>query len=147
MNKKQILLIVVVLLLGTGIFILINKKSKNNPGFDDKTKWTDHSQKLKNLEKKMQDLSSEIKNEMGKGLCKYDDDCYVVGLGVETCDGYNNFLVYSTRDTNEPELLHLVNQFNKTNQEFNETSLTVLRCGEKAKSPRCVDNRCTVSQR
>jgi hypothetical protein len=143
-NKKNVLIFVLVLLLASIVIFFITKTSNENPGFDDKSKWENHEDKLKSLEQKMQEMSAEVKKRMGKGQCKYDDDCHVVGLGLKTCDGYKNFLIYSSKDTNEPELLYFVEQFNLTNKEFNELSLAVASCGEKPKIPYCKDNRCTV---
>ena len=127
-KQKQTFLFIAIITLGIGLFMLISQKSRHNPDFDNKSTWSDHSKKLKDLEEKMKNLSEEIKQQMGKGSCKFDGDCQVVGLGVKTCDGYMNFLVYSPRDTDEPELLRLVRDFNQTNQQFNELSLTVPCC-------------------
>ena len=144
-NKKNVFIFVFVILFASLVIFLITKASNKNPGFDDKAKWENHEEKLKSLEQKMQNLSAEIKQRMGKGQCKYDDDCHVVGSGLKTCDGYKKFLVYSSKDTNEPEMLYFIEQFNLANKEFNELSLTVASCGEKPKIAYCKDNRCTVS--
>jgi hypothetical protein len=141
---KRILSYAVVLLLGVGVFYLISTKSKKNPGFDDKSKWEGHNDKLIVLEQKMKSLSTEIKANMGNGKCEYDYECRVAGLGVKTCGGYKNFIVYSIKDTEESELLSLIGQFNQASEDFNEFSINVPGCGEQAKQPYCLTNRCTI---
>lgn len=148
MNKlKRILLFSTIFALGIGVFYIINKKSNRNPNFEDKSAWKSHEEKLKFYETKMQNLSDEIKKNVGKGACEYDYECQVRGLGVKTCDGYSNYVIYSTKDANELELLNAIDEFNKANQEFNQLSMNVPSCGEKAKEPSCYDNRCTVARR
>lgn len=143
---KRMFGLIIVILLGIYVFTIIGKKSKDNRGFDDKAAWTGHTEKLKFLEKKLQSLSDEIKKRVGEGECEYDHECHVVGLGIKTCDGYNNFLVYSTKDAPEYELLTLVEEFNSTSNDFNELSINVPNCGNKPKTPYCENKRCTVGK-
>lgn len=143
---KRFFGIIVVILLGVYIFAVIGKKSKNNPGFDDKAAWSGHGERLQLIEKKLKALSDEIKKKVGDGDCEYDHECHVVGLGVKTCDGYNDFLVYSTKDAAEFELLTLVEEFNNASKDYNELSLNVPSCGNQPKTPFCYNKRCTVGQ-
>lgn len=143
---KKIISFFAIIAFGVFIFYQISTKSKKNPGFDDKSTWSEHDGKLKVLEQKMKDVSAEIKAHMGQGKCEYDYECRVVGLGAKTCDGYSNFLIYSTKDTEEAQLLGMVEEFNKANEEFNHHSINVQGCGEKAKTPTCHNNQCTVSR-
>lgn len=142
---KRFLGIALVLALGVVIFNIIGRKSQKNRGFDDKLSWTSHTEKLKTIESTMKSLSEEIKKKTGDGSCDYDHECHVAGLGVKTCDGYLNFLVYSTKGITEFELLTLVEDFNKASEEFNELSLNVANCGNPPKEAHCLNKRCTVA--
>lgn len=141
---KKILSFTVILLIGFVVFYSISKKSKNNPGFDDKSAWSGHNDKLKIYEENMKDFSTKIKSSFGNGVCDYDYECRVAGLGIQTCGGYSNFIVYSVKDTDESQLLGFVSDFNQANEKFNELSMNVPGCGEKAKTPYCLNNKCTV---
>lgn len=141
---KKILSFGLILSIGVIVFYFISIKSKKNPGFDDRSAWSGHNEKLEDIEKKMKDISTLIKTKVGNGECNYDYECRVAGLGFKTCDGYLNFIVYSIKDTEESELLNLIADFNKASERFNELSMNVPSCGEKAKEPYCLTNRCTV---
>ena len=144
-DVKKFFAFLIIIALGGFLFYKIFLLSEKNPNFDDKEKWSNHEVKLKAIEQKMENLSGEIKKKMGAGACEFDYECRVTGLGVKICDGYKNFLVYSLKDTNESELLNVIEKFNQASTEFNELSLNVEKCGETPKVPRCFQNRCTTA--
>ena len=108
----------------------------------DRPSWGEHKQKLEFLDDRMKKLLKAMQGPHGLGKCRNDDECKVVGLGPKTCEGYNNFLIYSTHDADEPTLLELVREFNQSAEEFNTLSLAPPPCGEKAKQIACVNQDC-----
>lgn len=141
--KSWILGLILLILTGAIIYGVM-QSLKNKHGFDNDSDWNRHDSKLKKIEQRKKTLSQQIKSSMGKGVCREDSHCHVVGLGAKVCEGYSNFLVYSSLDTSEPDLLNLVESFNEADEEFNKISVNVFHCGEKAKQVRCHEKRCTV---
>jgi hypothetical protein len=104
--------------------------------------WGEHRARLDELDSKMKALLAKLKDSHGEGRCDMSSQCKVVGLGAKTCGGYANFLIYSTRDADEPTLLDLVSQFNGVAEEFNTLSLQAAPCGEQPKQIVCINNDC-----
>ncbi len=117
---------------------------KDNQSNGVEAKWKDRSLQLKSLNQSMQELSAQIKESSGKGKCTDDSHCKVTGLGAKACGKYSNFLVYSTMDTSEGNIIQLVGQFNRAAEQFNIISMEVQRCGEAPLNARCSKSRCTV---
>jgi len=95
------------------IFILAHYScTKNNSTIETKNDWRNHEDKLKAIDKKLQELSTEIKSIMGNGACKNDSQCKVLGLGAKSCGGYSNFIIFSILDAPEAKITTLVDEFN-----------------------------------
>ena len=108
--------------------------------------WQSHNAKLNSIETELKDLASKIKNAHGSGKCKMDSDCKIIGLGHQSCGGFRDWLLYSTLDTEETEVIGLVKNFNKKSDELNDLSLKVPPCGTQPASVRCIREHCTPTQ-
>ena len=104
--------------------------------------WDQHDAEMRVLDENLKALTSQIKAQQGTSTCSADSDCRVVGLGVKTCGGFNDWLVYSIADVKEEELLATVSDFNKKFERFMSLSLKVPPCGGQPKQIRCVKKHC-----
>lgn len=104
--------------------------------------WKEHAAKTAALDAESRLLAQKIKSRQGKRKCKTDGDCRIVGLGPKVCDGYSNFLVYSTLDTDEDALLSTVETFNSKLGEFLALSFKVPSCGKKLRDATCSREVC-----
>lgn len=143
-SKKNITIIIFGII--TLVIVAVNFWFTGESEQETARQWNQQQQRLKDLDQQMSVLSKEIKKLAGKSKCESDYHCKVVGLGAKICDGYANFLIYSTFDVGvyESELLHLVEEFNQADQEYIAVSMKSEHCGEPALTPRCYHNRCTV---
>ena len=135
---SKIMLILVIVVSAFGSIFLV-KKYLIEP-----SDWVDHDTQLFRLDQQKTVLMNRIKNIAGSSHCKDNSQCHVVGLGSTKCDGYSDFLIYSTYDVKEKELLELVRKFNEADEKYNSISLRPTSCGEKARPVGCVNGGCEV---
>ena len=72
--------------------------------------WPDYS--VKNLNGKIPEIVSTSATDISQ--------CRSIALGVRACGGPEEYLVYSTKNTNEEELRKLAIKYNKYSREKNE---------------------------
>lgn len=108
--------------------------------------WEERDQTVSALESKLHDLGLNIRKMAGSGTCEFDSHCKVVGLGSPTCGEYKNYLIYSTIDTDEVELLKLVKEFNSKRVNLDKLSLSVPSCGVAPEKALCIKKRCQISR-
>ena len=91
-------------------------------------------------------LSSNI-TKMTENLdCDNSSQCKSIGYGDKPCGGYNSYLPYSTKSTDEAILIEKVNLFNlldrKRNQENNAVSTCMV---EMQPTYHCENKKCVLS--
>lgn len=111
---------------------------------DQKKGFDERDQELAALQAKQQELVNQMKPAAGKGECKTDSQCRVAPLGVKICDGYKEFLVYSTADADVSTLMGLISNFNANETKLHDLSLTSKPCGNPTPVARCMNERCAV---
>ena len=111
---------------------------------NENAEWESHKSAIHTMEDDIQKLANDIKAAQGHGECKESEQCHVVGLWAKLCDGYTDFLVYSSKDVDEDRLLGLVQQINEKFEEKNKASLNVTRCGSPARPAQCIQQKCRV---
>lgn len=118
--------------------VFFKNRSSNGRG----PSWEEHDGELVTLERDMKDLLEKIQKSTGNLKCKESFQCHNIGMGVSTCGGYNNFLVYSSYDTDEADLLSLVRDYNAKSTRFNDLSMKVPPCGKPPAQVRCIEGQC-----
>lgn len=104
--------------------------------------WDQRDAEIRVLDAQLKSLTSQIKTQQGSGNCSSDSECKIAGLGVKACGGYNDWLIYSTADTQEEDLLISVRDFNKAFERFLSLSLKVPPCGAQPKQIHCQKKHC-----
>jgi hypothetical protein len=113
---------------------------------DDSKGWNERDQKFQKLDEQMKSLSEEIKFYQGHSSCTSASQCRVVGLGIPTCGGFKDFIIYSLQDAQETVLLEKITAFNEKAKEFSDLSLQAAGCGKKAAKIQCIKGQCNVVQ-
>lgn len=119
--------------------------SNELPG--EKAKWQERDKKVQELETKLHDLADRIQAAQGQSSCEADSDCRIVGMGTKTCGKFNDFLIYSIRDAQEPAVLSLVSEFNRLHEALSNLSLTSARCGVTPAAVHCVSKQCIPDEK
>ena len=107
--------------------------------------WEERSLEVKELKASLTSIADYVKTLSGRGACEADNDCHVLGIGAKICGGYNDFLVYSIRDSREEKLLESVKEFNTKAERLNVVSFKVQKCGGKPPPAHCLKNICRLS--
>jgi hypothetical protein len=90
-------------------------------------------------------LSSTI-TEMTKNLgCDSSSQCKSIGYGDKPCGGFNSYLPYSTKSTDEAALIEKVNRFNMLDKKLNEENNIASNCMMLIETPYHCENKICVS--
>jgi len=78
--------------------------------------------------------------------CDNSEQCKSIGYGDKPCGGFNSYLLFSTKSTDESTLIEKVGRFNQLDKKRNEESNSVSTC-EIVMEPSlsCIDNTCVPS--
>lgn len=106
--------------------------------------WSDRKAKLARNDLELKNLAESMQAKRGSGLCDFDDDCRIAGLGAQVCKGFSRFFLYSIRDTDEASLLQMIGKFNRLMEEANDLALEIAPCGVQSPKAYCFRNRCEV---
>lgn len=148
MNSQRNLKILGLTIVGLAfVFAVLYQSRKLRQESNGSPSWQMHSSELASLNSELKMLADEITKTAGGRRCKFASDCHVTGLGAKTCDGYNNFLVYSTYDANTTALLSAVREFNAKSEKFNNLSMKVPPCGKPAKPVDCMNGACVLIEK
>lgn len=143
MTKKSLLFGVIAIVIAVGIYkvkVQVEQKmlAESKSEFDQKDK------AMADLKTIQQDLVNQMKAVSGEGVCEEDLDCRVANLGVFSCGGYSDYLVYSVKDAN-PEILNgLVQKFNSNEEKLTNLSMKAAPCGHAIPRSRCEEKRCRI---
>lgn len=107
-------------------------------------KWNQRAQSIDASDAQLKALSVRIQALHGDGQCDRDDQCHVAGLGTRTCGLFKDFLVYSTKDAQLPELLQVIEEFNRVHHALSDVILSANQCGNKPAATRCLNHRCSA---
>jgi hypothetical protein len=135
-------LVLLTILVSAGISLMIYYGFVFDGRSASRAEWRDHEAILGQLNSKLQELANQIQSFQGASKCDGDSQCRIVGLGTRVCGDYKDFLIYSTKDSYEPNLLKLIAEFNKSHEKIVGMTLSVNSCGRKPASIRCVEQRC-----
>lgn len=69
------------------------------------------------LEQRWQALKAEINQMTSNKSCSSDDDCATIAIGFKACGGPDDYVIYSTPNTNEDLLRERVSEFNELDEE------------------------------
>lgn len=138
-NLKILIGVLVVLAISGG---LIYWDATRDHTSEQKKEFAARDEKMREIEVRQQSLVDQMHEVAGEQACEEDGDCRVLGLGVERCGGYRDFLFYSRKDSQEETLIPLVREFNKNQTEFVNLSLTVPDCGVATPRVICKKGKC-----
>ena len=139
--RLKALLLVVLILSGAFYFNWYFKTSRRDKIQADAA-WQERESTMKDLNESLKRLANEVKAFQGKSKCRTDSECHVVGIGTRVCNEYKNYIIYSSRDTNEQILLNTISAFNETHKKTSALSLAAESCGVKPASVQCVQGHC-----
>jgi hypothetical protein len=128
--------------LGLVMLMGLATSCQKQPGTPEGEDWEGRDRRLKELDTGMATLAKKIKAGVGRPECQESADCRLVGLGAKICDGYRDFLIYSTRTTEETKVLPLVKEFNRLAEEQHQLSFSVPNCGKPVGRIQCVEGGC-----
>lgn len=112
-----------------------------------KEEWKAYESSIQSTDAELHTLSAKIDELHGDSKCTNTEQCRVVGLGAPACGLYKNFLIYSTLDTQEADLLKAVAAFNEKHKKFVDLSLSVGDCGNKPAPVECISRHCEALQK
>ncbi len=107
--------------------------------------WEKRDVTLSRLDSKLRDLADKIQSVQGESRCISSNQCQIIGLGMKVCDYYKDYLIYSTVDADESNLLPWVAEFNRTQVKRQDLGLSANECGKKPGTVSCVGERCRLS--
>ena len=92
------------------------------------------------LEKQISSLTKNLE-------CDTTEQCKSIGYGDKPCGGFQSYLPYSTKHTNETELIAKVEQFNKLDKQKNIDNNMVSTCEMLLQTPyTCQQGHCKMSE-
>ena len=110
-------------------------------------KWFNYGNEMKRSESQLTSIMNDIQMAQGSSSCDTHSQCRAIGIGSKTCKEFKEYLVYSTKDSNETRLLRLVEEFNILHEKKYNLSIVVSQCGTKPAPIYCVDGRCVARPR
>lgn len=91
-------------------------------------------------------LSSTITKMTANLDCDNSSHCKSIGYGDKPCGGFNSYLPYSTKSTDEASLIEKVNRFNLLDRKRNQENNAVSDCMMLIETPyRCENKICVPS--
>lgn len=128
------------------LFVVITTYYLNKAREKDRQDWAEHDQKMAILDQNLRNLANHIKS-VAMLDCKVESDCKTIGLGSKSCGYFQDYLVYSSRSTDELNLIATVEDFNSKAKELSNLSLSITKCGRPSRPARCIASKCTVIER
>lgn len=142
-SKLPIALAAVLALAVVGAIVYLGRSSSWQSR--EKKEWEAHDKLVESTDQELHELSAKVEALKGESKCNANEDCRIHGLGAPVCGLYKNFLIYSTLDTKEADLLQAVENFNSHYKKMLDMSLSPGSCGIKPAAVRCLSGHCEPS--
>jgi hypothetical protein len=95
----------------------------------------------------MKDLSRSISEMTNDLSCDNNSHCKSIGYGDKPCGGFTSYLPYSTKTTDEADLIKKVEKFNALDKQKNVNNDMVSTCDILLKPHyACQQGKCSMSQ-
>ncbi len=91
------------------------------------------------------DLRAEIDAMIGDRACDTDDQCHAVGLGSRACGGFDQFEVYSSKNTDPKMITEKAKAYFEATKIKNEEEGMMSICAiEIEPKTKCLANQCVI---
>lgn len=107
--------------------------------------WDERGQAMRAVQAELSQNVARLKSLAGSD-CTYDGECKLLGIGVQACGGYSDYLVYSAASADTGTVSELVTKINSITEKLHALALDAPKCGKPPIQPKCKKGKCVVQE-